>query len=75
MLGRKIANKLSVYDLDFISATLRRDRSYNFGALIAFRLALNREKNGICGGLSFTSFAWCGATSFRPSVSRREAGP
>ena len=30
---------------------MRQDRTYNLGALIAFRLAANREKGGICGGL------------------------
>ena len=51
VLARKTASKLSVYDLAFISAALKHDRSYNIGALIAFRLAANREKGGICGGL------------------------
>ena len=35
----------------FISAALRCDRTYNLGALVAFRLSANREKGGICGGL------------------------
>jgi hypothetical protein len=30
---------------------LRQDRTYNLGALIAFRLAANRENGGVCGGL------------------------
>jgi hypothetical protein len=30
---------------------LRRDRTYNLGTLIAFRLAANHEKGGVCGGL------------------------
>jgi hypothetical protein len=30
---------------------LKRDRTYNLGALIAFHLAANREKGGVCGGL------------------------
>ena len=51
VLARKTANKLSSFDLAFISAAIKRDRSYNLGALIAFRLAANREKGGICGGL------------------------
>jgi hypothetical protein len=51
VLARKTASKLSSYDLAFISATLRQDRTYNLGALIAFRLAANREKGGVCGGL------------------------
>jgi hypothetical protein len=51
VLARKIANKLSSHDLAFISAALRQDRTYNLGALIAFRLATNREKEGVCGGL------------------------
>jgi hypothetical protein len=51
VLARKVANKLSYYDLAFISAALRQDRTYNLGALIAFRLATNCEKGGVCGGL------------------------
>jgi hypothetical protein len=51
VFARKIASKLSSYDLAFISAALRKDRTYNLGALIAFRLATNREKGGICGCL------------------------
>jgi hypothetical protein len=51
VLARKNANKLSVYDLAFISAALRSDRTYNLGALIAHRLSTNREKGGVCGGL------------------------
>jgi hypothetical protein len=51
VLARKTANKLSSYDLAFIAAALRHDRTYNFGALIAFHLAANREKGGVCGGL------------------------
>jgi hypothetical protein len=42
---------LSLHDLAFLAAALRRDRTYNLGALIAFRLDINREKGGICGGL------------------------
>jgi hypothetical protein len=51
VLARKVASKLSSYDLTFIAAALRGDRTYNLGALIAFRLDANREKGGICGGL------------------------
>jgi hypothetical protein len=51
VLARKVANKLSSYDLAFIAAALRGDRTYNLGALIAFRLDANREKGGIYGGL------------------------
>jgi hypothetical protein len=50
VLARKTANNLSSYDLAFISAALRQDRTYNQGALIAFRLATYREKGGVCGG-------------------------
>jgi hypothetical protein len=42
---------LSCCDLAFIAAALRGDRTYNLGALIAFRLDANRNKGGICGGL------------------------
>jgi hypothetical protein len=51
VLARKTASKLSSYDLAFISAALKRDRTYNLGALIAFRLAADREKGGV--------MAWC----------------
>jgi hypothetical protein len=51
VLARKTASKLSSYDLAFISAALKCDRTYNLGALIAFCLAANREKGGVCGGL------------------------
>jgi hypothetical protein len=51
VLARKTASKLSSYYLAFISAALKCDRTYNLGALIAFRLATNREKGGVCGGL------------------------
>lgn len=51
VLARKNANKLSIHDLVFLAAALKRDRTYNLGALIAFRLATNRDKGGICGGL------------------------
>jgi hypothetical protein len=51
VLVRKTANKLSSYDLAFISAALRHDRTYNLGALIAFCIATNCEKAGVCGGL------------------------
>jgi hypothetical protein len=51
VLARKVANKLSSYDLAFIAAALKGDRTYNLGALIAFRLDANHEKGGICGGL------------------------
>jgi hypothetical protein len=44
VLARKTASKLSSYDLAFISVALRQDRTYNLGALIAFRLAANHEK-------------------------------
>jgi hypothetical protein len=51
VLARKVANKLSSCDLAFIATALRGDRTYNLGALIAFRLDANRKKGGICGGL------------------------
>jgi hypothetical protein len=51
VLARKVANKLSSCDLAFIVAALRDGRTYNLGALIAFRLDANREKGGIYGGL------------------------
>jgi hypothetical protein len=51
VLARRTANKLSAYDLIFISAALRQDMTYNLSALIASRLTANREKEGICGGL------------------------
>jgi hypothetical protein len=51
VLARKTTSKLSSYDLTFISAALKCDRTYNLGALIAFRLATNHEKGGVCGGL------------------------
>jgi hypothetical protein len=51
VLARKTANKLSSYDLAFILVALRHDRTYNLGALIAFLLAANRKKGGVCGGL------------------------
>ena len=51
VLARKVASKLSAYDLAFISAALKQDRTYNLGALIALRLTINRERGGICGGL------------------------
>jgi hypothetical protein len=51
VLARKVANKLSSYNLAFIAAAMRHDRTYNLGALIAFRLDANREKGGVCGGL------------------------
>jgi hypothetical protein len=51
VLARKVANKLSSYDLAFIAAAVRRGRTYNLGALIAFRLDANHEKGGFCGGL------------------------
>jgi hypothetical protein len=51
VLARKNANKLSIHDLVFLAAALQLDRTYNLGALIAFRLATNRDKGGICGGL------------------------
>jgi hypothetical protein len=37
VLARKTANKLSSYDLAFISATLRQDRTYNLGLLLTAR--------------------------------------
>jgi hypothetical protein len=76
VLARKVANKLSSCDLAFIAATLRGDRTYNLGALIAFGLDVNREKGGICGGLiasCLLAFAWCSASCFRSSVSSGEA--
>lgn len=51
VLARKNASKLSIHDLVFLAAALQYDRTYNLGALIAFRLATNRDKGGICGGL------------------------
>jgi hypothetical protein len=51
VLARKVANKLSSYDLAFIAAAVRCDRTYNLGALLAFRLDANHEKGGVCGGL------------------------
>jgi hypothetical protein len=51
VLARKVANKLSSYDLAFIATAVRRDRTYSLGALIAFRLDANHEKGGVCGGL------------------------
>jgi hypothetical protein len=51
VLARKTASNLSSYDLAFISAALRQDMTYNLDALIAFCLAANREKGGVCGGL------------------------
>ena len=51
VLARKVASKLSAHDLAFLAAALRKDRTYNLGALIAYRLATNREKGGVCGGL------------------------
>jgi hypothetical protein len=51
VLARKTASKLSSYDVAFIAAALRCDRTYNLGALIAFCLDANREKGGVCGGL------------------------
>ncbi|KAK1616829.1 hypothetical protein QYE76_022346 [Lolium multiflorum] len=51
VLARRNASKLSVQDMAFLAAALQQDRTYNLGALIACRLATNREKGGICGGL------------------------
>jgi hypothetical protein len=51
VLARKSASRLSLHDLTFIAAALRSDRIYHLGALIAFRLDVNREKGVICGGL------------------------
>jgi hypothetical protein len=34
-----------------MAAAWRCDRTYNLGALIAFCLAANCEKGGVCGGL------------------------
>ena len=51
VLARRTGGKLSVPDLAFLAAALQQDRTYNLGALIACRLATNREKGGICGGL------------------------
>ena len=42
-----LARKLSSFDLAFIATALNRNRSYNLGALIAYRLTTNREKGGI----------------------------
>jgi hypothetical protein len=36
VLARKVANKLSSYDLAFIDAALRRDRTYNLGCFNSF---------------------------------------
>jgi hypothetical protein len=44
VLARKVANKLSSCDLASIAAALRGDRTYNLGALIAFRLDANHKK-------------------------------
>src|SRR3954452_9895413 len=51
ILAKKTSSKLSLADLAFLAADVKQDRSYNFGALIAYRLATNREKGGVCGGL------------------------
>ncbi|KAK1699578.1 hypothetical protein QYE76_016275 [Lolium multiflorum] len=51
VLARKNASKLSIQDLAFLAAALQGDKTYNLGALIAYRLATNREKGGICGSL------------------------
>ncbi|KAK1686316.1 hypothetical protein QYE76_047164 [Lolium multiflorum] len=51
VLARKNGSKISIQDLAFLAAALQGDRTYNLGALIANRLATNREKGGICGGL------------------------
>ena len=51
ILGKKVSSKLSLPDLAFLAAAVKRDRTYNLGALIAYRFATNREKGGICGGL------------------------
>ena len=51
VLARKNGGKLSIQDLTFLAAALQGDKTYNLGALIANRLATNREKGGICGGL------------------------
>jgi len=51
VLARKTASKMSSHDLAFLSAALKLDRTYNLGALIAYRFATNREKGEICGGL------------------------
>src|SRR3954447_21453062 len=51
ILAKKTSGKLSLADLEFLAAAINQDRSYNFGALIAYRFATNREKGGVCGGL------------------------
>src|SRR3954467_7073798 len=51
ILAKKTSSKFSLADLAFLAAAVKQDRSYNFGALIAYRLATNREKGGVCGGL------------------------
>ena len=51
VLARKNGSKLSIQDLAFLAAALQSNRAYNLGALIAYRLATNREKGGVCGGL------------------------
>jgi hypothetical protein len=51
VLARKNGSKISIQDLAFLAAALQGNRTYNLGALIANRLATNREKGGICGGL------------------------
>jgi hypothetical protein len=51
VLARKVASKLSSHDLAFLATALKQDKEYNFGALIASRLTINREKGGVCGGL------------------------
>lgn len=51
VLARKNGGKVTIPDLAFLAAALQGNRTYNLGALIANRLAINREKGGICGGL------------------------
>jgi hypothetical protein len=51
VLARKNGSKLSIQDLAFLAAALQGNKTYNLGALIASRLATNREKGGICGCL------------------------
>ena len=42
---------MGLSDLAFLAAALRNDKTYDLGALIAYRLTTNREKGGVCGGL------------------------
>ena len=75
VLARKVAGKLSIQDLAFFAAALQRDRSYNLGALIAFRLAYNeRERSILWWSYCFTiiSYAWFSTSLFGCSAFYRE---